>query len=155
MQWKNPPVIKIYEALGAIGDDRIEVEGNEGKVFSSSRGKFYTVKYDPDANAITANDNGSYWQGYLGYPMIAYLMKIGKINFDPKFAEALKDIAWKDINSRLKNDFSKTENVIRQLVSKNGFDLAELNKQLVDISRQIDGLGLKKLPSNLKPPKAY
>jgi hypothetical protein len=32
MKWKEPPIIKIYEALGAVADDRVEVEGNSAKV---------------------------------------------------------------------------------------------------------------------------
>ncbi|MFZ1075166.1 MAG: hypothetical protein WAN50_02225 [Minisyncoccia bacterium] len=36
MKWKKPPVIKIYEALGAVADGRIEVDGNAAKVYSSS-----------------------------------------------------------------------------------------------------------------------
>ena len=73
MRWKNPPKIKVYEALGCIADNRIEVNENEAKVYSSSREKYYTVKYD--RNSIMSNDNGSYWVGYLGYPSIALLMK--------------------------------------------------------------------------------
>jgi hypothetical protein len=94
MKWKLPPRIKIYEALGCIADGRMEVEGNMAKVYSSSRGKFYTVTYDPERQAIMANDNGSYWQGYLGYPSIAFLMHVGAIRFDHAYAEALEGVAW-------------------------------------------------------------
>ena len=48
MKWAIPPKIKIYEALGCMGDKRIEVSENTGKVFSSSRGKYYTVNFDGD-----------------------------------------------------------------------------------------------------------
>jgi hypothetical protein len=27
MKWRHPPLIKIYEALGAIADGRVEVNG--------------------------------------------------------------------------------------------------------------------------------
>jgi len=60
-----PPLIKIYEALGAIADQRIElIQGLfvEAKVYSSSREKYYTVTYDAANKAIMLNDNGSYWK---------------------------------------------------------------------------------------------
>jgi hypothetical protein len=62
--WARPPIIKMYEALGAIGDQRVHVDGATAKVFSSSGNKHYTVRYDRENGAITANDNGSYWVGY-------------------------------------------------------------------------------------------
>src|SRR3989339_2007322 len=108
MKWKHPPIIKIYEALGAVADGRVEVGGNTAKVFSSSGNKFYDVSYDKEKNAIMANDNGSYWKGYLGYPAIAFLMKTGVLSFDEKTASLLENIAWKDINQKFKNDFDKT-----------------------------------------------
>ncbi len=55
-----------------------------------------------------ANDNGSFWKGYLGYPAIAYLMKIGVLSYDPKIGDQLKGIAWKDINQKLQNNFDAT-----------------------------------------------
>ena len=70
MKWEHPPIIKIYEALGAVADNRVELSENTAKVFSSSGNKFYDVSYDRDSNSIMTNDNGSYWKGYLGYPAI-------------------------------------------------------------------------------------
>ncbi len=43
MKWKHPSITKIYEALGAVADDRVLVSGNSAKVYSSSRNKFYNV----------------------------------------------------------------------------------------------------------------
>jgi hypothetical protein len=37
MKWRHPPLIKIYEALGAIADGRVEVNGMTAKVYSSTR----------------------------------------------------------------------------------------------------------------------
>jgi hypothetical protein len=79
MKWKPAPLIKVYEALGSIGDGRFEVAGNTAKVYSSSGKKFYDVMYDPIKQAITANDNGSYWVGYLGYPSIVLLLALGVV----------------------------------------------------------------------------
>ena len=148
-------MIKIYEALGAIGDDRIKVDGNTARVYSSSRSKFYEVVFDPITNAITANDNGSYWRGYLGYPIITFLLKSGRINFKPQFSRALKNIAWKDVNTKFKNDFAKTELSAREIMSSRDVDLAEFDQELARIANEIKKLDLRKLPSNLKPPTTY
>jgi hypothetical protein len=53
------------------------------------------------------NDNGSFYKGYLGYPAIAFLMSIGAIQYPAAIAEEFI-IAWKDINTKFKNDFDKT-----------------------------------------------
>ena len=97
IKWKLPPKIKIYEALGCLADGRLKEINSQIRVYSSSGNKYYNVTYDQSKQAIMANDNGSYWQGYLGYPAIAYLMSVEELPFDQKFAEGLKDIAWKDI----------------------------------------------------------
>lgn len=155
MKWKMPPKIKIYEALGAIGDDRIEISGNSGKIYSSSRNKFYTVEYSSEKNAIMANDNGSYWQGYLGYPAIAYLMKIGIIKFDSVYAQALKGVAWKDINTRFKNDFEKTEKYIHELLESKSIFANDFLKEIDSVYQQIEKLDLSLLESKIKPPAGY
>lgn len=68
MKWTQPHFIKFYEALGAIADGRVEVDPNDhnkAKIYSSNRDKFYEVSYDPENNAIMANDNAAYWKGTL------------------------------------------------------------------------------------------
>lgn len=155
MKWKLPPKIKIYEALGTIGDGRIEVSGNSVKVYSSSGEKFYDVEFDPKQNAIMANDNGSYWQGYLGYPAIAYLMKTGIIKFNPIYAEALKGIAWKDINTKFKNDFEKTEKYVHELLESKSISADDFLKEVDLIYRQIEKLDLSMLGRKTKPPEGY
>jgi hypothetical protein len=75
-----PPKLKIYEALGAIIDERVEVDGMfayQGRCASASTPrKWYVISYNPDTNVIVSNDSGSLNQGYLGYPAIAFLLKI-------------------------------------------------------------------------------
>jgi len=149
MKWKIPPIIKIYEALGCLADNRLE-EGKIIKVFSSSGNKFYTITYSEEENAIMANDNGSYWKGYLGYPSITYLMKIEKIKYDEKFSKALKGIKWKDLNQKFKNDFSKTIEHIRSGFLLQGVNLAKFDKELDYILEQI-----KKLAINILGKKTW
>lgn len=154
MKWKLPPRIKIYEALGCIGDGRVEVSVNEAKVFSSSRVKFYSVKFN-GKNAIMSNDNGSYWTGCLGYPSIAFLMLKGKIKYNKRFAEALKGIAWKDINTKFKNDYEKTEIFVLEIAKGKEIDVTELLKEIGNILEQIKKLNLDLFGEKIKPPSGY
>ena len=151
--WKLPPKIKIYEALGAIADERIELDGNTSRVYSSSRGKFYTVSYDPDNNSIMANDNGSYWQGYLGYPSIAYLLSTKIISYSPKIAHYLIDIKWKDLNTQLKNDWDKTINHLHKTLTPQQLDL--LTTEINRIHEYLKSHPINKLGKRTKPPSGY
>ena len=46
---KNPPLSKIYEALSAVADQRIDIQADRAYVLSSDHAKRYTVKFlDPD-----------------------------------------------------------------------------------------------------------
>jgi len=151
MKWIIPPIKQIYEALGCIADERIEIDGNSAKVYSSSKGKFYSITYNEVKNAIMSNDNTSYWKGYLGYPSIAFLMKTGKLTYDSRYAEALKGISWKDINVKFKNDFDKTDAYTQNILSKKGLDI----KYLETILRQIMELDMNLLGPKTKPPEGY
>jgi hypothetical protein len=154
-KWKEPPAIKVYEALGAIGDGRVEVNGNSAKVYSSSRGKYYVVTYDTEKGAIMANDNGSYWKGYLGYPSIAFLLLAGVVEYNEHYAELLKDIPWKDINQKYKNDFEKTLNEVLAIVQERGGSVEDLQEEVHRIVSECSALGLSYLGSKVRPPEGY
>lgn len=155
MKWKIPPENKIYEALGTIADGRIEMSGNTARVFSSSRNKFYTIIYDPTKNAIMSNDNSSFWQGYLGYPAIAFLFKIGVLEYKEEYGEGLKNIHWKDINTKFKNDFDKTDAYCDQLLEKEGIDIKIFHNYVRSTIDKIAGLNLILLGKKVKPPVGY
>jgi len=153
MKWKHPPITKIYEALGTVADGRVEVSGNEAKVYSSSGNKFYNVKYSPDENAIIANDNASYWIGYLGYPSIAFLLKIGVLKLRPEMANLLKGVKWKDINTKFKNDFAKALDSIES--SLNLKDRKNLDEYVKLLDKAIAKMNLTVLGPKTKPPEGY
>lgn len=156
MKWTAPPLNKVYEALGAIADNRVEVEDNTAKVYSSSRSKYYDVEYDPSKNEITSNDNASFWVGYLGYPSIAFLLAKGIVGYDKKLLEYLEGFAWKDINQKYKNDFEKTDAYIdTQIVKKYGIDIGDFHQKLHAILEQVMALKLKKLGKTKRPPAGF
>ncbi|MEX0932265.1 MAG: hypothetical protein WDZ61_00015 [Parcubacteria group bacterium] len=153
MKWKHPPVIKIYEALGAVADSRVEVEGTSAKVYSSSGNKYYDVSYNPEERAIMANDNGSYWKSYLGYPSIALLMKQRVVSYDKEIASLLAGIAWKDINQQFKNDFDKTLDYI--LYPLDSESRKKLEAFVNQVDKELRTLNLSKLGKRTKPPEGY
>ncbi len=186
MKWNMPPVIKIYEAMGAVGDNRISIkqqvlsikdkkqihdlrfkiqESDENKmhmsdcitafVDSSSHDKKYVVMWDPGNKAIMANDNGSYWQGYVGYPAIALLIKIGVIKVDDKYCQALAGIKWKQINAKYRNDYEKTLLEVKEEVEeKEEIDVRweELENAANDVLAQLIKLDLQYLGKKVRPP---
>ena len=154
-EWKIPPRIKIYEALGCIADKRIEILKDKAKVFSSSSNKFYEVIFNEKENSITSNDNGSYWQGYLGYPSIAFLMLTGKIIFDKKYTEAFKGIRWKDMNVKFKRNYDQTEEFVLAEAEKIGFNKKELLVEIEKIISQINNLHINRITTEIKPPQEY
>ena len=153
MKWKHPPIIKIYEALGVVADERIEMSGDTAKISSSSGNKFYDVTYDQENNAIMANDNSSYWQGSLGYPAIAYLLKIGVLEYKQELGSLLKDIAWKDINQKFKNNFDKSLNYI--LSNLDIGKRSRLEKYAGELGSKIKELNLGIFGKKVLPPSGY
>lgn len=118
-----PPAIKIYEALGAIGDGRVRLEDERHALVESSEGdKTYEVELPDDGHVISSNDSGSYWQGYLGYPAIAVLLMRGLYRPPANVIDALAGIPWKEINRRNKNDYDKTLAEVNQTVEASGHD---------------------------------
>ena len=121
--WKMPPPIKIYEALGAIGDGRVRLEDEHRAMVTSSEGdKTYTVELSDDGREISSNDNASYWQGYLGYPAIAVLLIRGLYRAPANIIDALAGIPWKEINRRTGNDYDRTLAEVNKTVEASGHD---------------------------------
>ncbi len=152
--WKVPPKAKIYEALTAVADGRVKLKGREAaEVLSSDGTKTYNVEWSADLRQITSNDNASYWQGYIGYPIIAVLMALGRLDFDLRAAQALSGIAWKQMNRRFRNHYDKAvDSVLLNLDVEPGLRqtvVSEVDK----IFNQLETLDLEKLPRRRRPPK--
>jgi hypothetical protein len=121
--WKMPPVVKVYEALGAIGDGRVRIEDGRRAIVTSSDGaKNYEVETSQDGREIASNDNASYWQGYLGYPAIAVLLERGFYRPPANVCDALAGIPWKELNRKFKNDYTKTIAEVERQLEQSGHD---------------------------------
>jgi hypothetical protein len=125
--WKMPPIAKVYEALGAIGDRRVRIEDARRAFVTSSDGtKTYEVESSDDGAEISSNDNASFWQGYLGYPAIAVMIARGLIHADEAAVRALAGHPWKQLNARYRNDYDRTLEEVMRRATANGYDAAEI-----------------------------
>lgn len=156
MVWKKPHISKIYEALTAISDERIELMGkNKARCYSSSKGKFYEIESDPETNSIMSNDNTAFYTDAVSYPMISLLMLKGKISYEPKLLDLLKGIIWKDIMQKFKNDYDKGIDFVLADLRSKGIDVDFIQVEINKIYEVVSNLQLNYLGAKIKPPVAY
>ncbi len=137
--WYRPPRVKVLEALSAIADERIHISGEkEAIVFSSDKSRKYRVKWN-GGRGIVADDNGSKYRGYLGYPSIAFLMLKGLLPFDRELADALKGIPWREINEKFKS-YRLTEAYIAEVLREKGISWSRTNSFIRKVLREIEKL---------------
>ena len=152
--WKSPPKAKIYEALSAIGDGRVKLKADrKAEIESSGRSKTYLVEWSDDLHGITSNDNASYWQGYMGYPIIAVLLRLGRLDFNKETADLLSGIPWKQINKQFRNNYDKAVESVLDQLEANGVDRQTITSEVEKIMAQVETLELEKLPSRKPPPR--
>ena len=136
--WKMPPIAKVYEALGAIGDGRVRIEdARRALVTSSDATKTYEVEVSEDGAEISSNDNASFWQGYLGYPAIAVMIARGLIDADETAVKALAGVPWKQLNTRYRNDYERTLEDVMQRATANGYDPAAITAAAEEVLKAV------------------
>ena len=152
--WKMPPLAKVYEALGAIGDGRVRLEdAQHASVTSSDGAKVYTVETSADGTEISSNDNASFWQGYLGYPAIAILIARGLIEADQNAIRALAGVPWKELNTRYHNDYDRTlEHVLGEAAAR-GYDVDAIRAAAAAALEALRKLAPRQGPRR-RPPRA-
>lgn len=149
-EWDIPPIEKIHEAFSAIVDERITILDSYAKVTSSDRKKEYTIEWNEDI--YSSNDNASFWQGYMGYPVIAVLMLQGKITFDQDVATNFKGINWKELNKKCKNNYAKAVGIIMGELEQKGVDTQRIIDEVNNIYTQIKNINVKRRQSTIRPP---
>jgi hypothetical protein len=151
--WKLPLKAKIYEALSAVGDGRVQIkDGTRATVTSSERNKSYLVIWSAAISQITSNDNASYYQGYLGYPIMAVLMSLGQIQFDEDIARDLSGIDWTLANKKFKNKYDQAIDFILSEKAKKGIDTTRIRLHVDEIMRQLEDRSFERLPIRIPPP---
>ena len=154
--YSPPNISKVYEAVTAIADKRYElVSDTELKLFSSSRGKFYTVKYDPSTKAIMSNDNTAYYTHSVSYPMLTLLMLRGDLPYDQDLLTPLSNIIWKDIMTKHKNNYDAGIAEVLADLNDRGIDTDSLQAKINSIYSVACSLTLTPLGKRVLPPKAY
>jgi hypothetical protein len=152
--WQQPPIAKVYEALGSLADGRVLKKSDAtASVRSSSGDKEYTVEWTEHCECMSSNDNASFWQGYLGYPMIAVLLLLGKIPYSKSVSESLRGIPWKKINTKYRNDYEKTIAEVLAVAEERGANRSEIQNECVRILTQLGELKIQKADKKRKPPK--
>jgi len=150
-KWDMPPIEKIHEALSAVSDGRVEMFDGNALIASSDYSKKYTIEWS--SNIYKSNDNASYWQGYLGYPVIAVLLLQKKLPLDETIADYFKGINWKDLNTKCKNKYSKVVALILEDMSAKGIDVSRVNDYIQSVYEEIKNLDILYQRSSLPPPK--
>ncbi|WP_440059045.1 hypothetical protein ACSU1N_04455 [Thermogladius sp. 4427co] len=150
----KPPRIKILEAAGSIGDSRIKMIDDISARVTSSRGEkeYYVVVVKDEDNVfrVFSNDNGTFYKGYVGYPILAFMMLKGYLPIDYDVVKAMTGVPWKDLNEKY-GKYSVVENIVVSRAEKMGFDRNAINDYVNLIMKK---LGLMKIyyDETLRPP---
>jgi hypothetical protein len=149
--WKLPPPAKVYEALTAVADGRVRLTtAGRAEVESSGRDKTYDVEWSEDQRSFTANDNASYWQGYVGYPIIAVLITIGELDVEPAVAKALAGVDWNAVNRRFRRDYDAAVSFVLSELETRGVDAEWIVRAADRLMEQLAALDLQR-PSRGRP----
>ncbi|AWR98938.1 hypothetical protein [Metallosphaera hakonensis] len=142
MRLKQPPRIKVLEALGAIADGRVVRSGDHYLVTSSEGDRQYTVKVD--GNNVSSDDNGTKFRNYVGYPIISVLMLEGRIPYDEEIAMALKGLPWRRLNEEMKN-YSLVEEKVLKKAEEKGISRQRIEEFVNRVMENVRKLGLNKV----------
>ncbi|MEM0001346.1 MAG: hypothetical protein QXS24_06180 [Desulfurococcaceae archaeon] len=141
----KPPRIKVLEAIGAVGDERISILSDiEASVVSSMGDKEYKVVVINEGNQVFrvySNDNGTIYRGYVGYPILAFMMVKDILPVDGEVLKAMTNIPWKELNERYQK-YSIVENIVLTRAEKMG-----VSRQIIDdyVNLVFKKLGLMKI----------
>lgn len=157
MDWNIPKDIHtVYEALSAIADGRIQLKSDTlAHVYSTSGNKYYIVEYNSEKKEIMSNDNKAFYVNEVSYPMVAMILLKDEIKYDKSILEYLKDIKWKDINKRNKNDYMKSVKEVLENIKNEGKDTTLIEKEIERIYNEVCSMNLKQLGKKRFPPSAY
>lgn len=125
-----PPKEKIIEAFSAVVSDRLKLENFSAEVVSSDNKRKYKVVWN-DKNEFSSNDNATFWHGYIGYPIIAVLMKKGILTYDEKTALLFKNVNWNAVNKQFKRDYEQALKFVMGTLNLH-------NQQEIDVYEEID-----------------
>ena len=151
--WKLPPRAKVFEAFTAVADGRVRVTGPlSATVVSSGGDKTYDVEWSGDGRTITANDNASYWQGYIGYPILAVLLARGELHAAADAVATLSGVPWHDLNQRFKRDYDAAVAQVLGELEERGADAVQVEREVDGVLAQLAALELQRAVRGRRPP---
>ena len=151
--WNLPPKAKVFEAMSAVADGRVSITGErEARVVSSAGTKSYLVEWSPDMTQIVSNDNASYWQGYMGYPILAVLMVLGKLEYNKESAGRLAGIQWKAINRKFRNRYDEAVQHVMEDLGLSADEERAIRDDADAIYERLAALRMQKLSKRRRPP---
>lgn len=111
----KPPRIKVLEAAGAVGDNRIKVLSSTSATVGSSLGdreyKVVLIEESMGVYRAYSNDNGTLHRGYVGYPILAFMIVKNILPVDNDVIRAMTGIPWKELNERYQK-YAIVENIV-------------------------------------------
>jgi hypothetical protein len=152
--WKLPPAAKVYEAFSALADGRVHL-GPPGRaeVESSGRDRRYDVEWSEGFAVVGANDNASFWQGYLGYPAVAALLAAGALRADGAVTALLAGVPWHELNRRFRRDYAAAVDSVLAELEQRGADRARIVAEVDAVLAQLAALAPLRGPRR-RPPAA-
>jgi hypothetical protein len=141
-----PPRIKVLEALGAVVDGRVSlISENECRVKSSDGSRVYSVKVYLDKGLAYSDDNGTLHRGYVGYPIIAFLMVKGLIPINEEIGKGLRGIPWRRLNEEYRN-YEEVMRLIIKRLEELGVDGDEVHAYVNEVMGILRRLKLERAP---------
>ena len=151
--WKLPPRAKVFEALSAVADGRVRLAGpGSATVISSGGDRVYDVEWSDDGRTIAANDNASYWQGYLGYPALAVLLVRGKLHAGEDVVRALAGVPWHDLNTRFRRNYDAAVAHVLAGLPDGAPEAETIQRAVDDVLEQFATLDLQRAGRGKRPP---
>jgi hypothetical protein len=93
---------------------------------------------------ITSNDSGSLHQGYLGYPAITFLLKLGKLTYNPRFLPRLRGIDRNGIKQKVNKHHEETLRLLLGTLFQQGYEVDDLVKEVERMYEELESLELGK-----------
>lgn len=141
----KPPRIKVLEAIGALGDNRLKIVSNTSCIVRSSMGdrdyKVVLVQVENNVFRVYSNDNGTIHRGYIGYPILSFMMKKDLLPIDGDVMRAMTGIPWKELNEKYQK-YAIVENIVLSRAEKLG-----VSRMIIDeyVNLVFKKLGLMKV----------
>lgn len=119
----KPPRIKVLEAVGALGDNRLRDLDDSSCIVKSSMGdreyRVVLIHSGDNTYRVYSNDNGTLYRGYVGYPILALMMKKDILPVDGEVMKAMTGVPWKELNEKYQR-YAIVENIVISRAEKLG-----------------------------------